>query len=159
MEIFEWTENTPVTANNLNTMQNDLIEGLDPLQTFVNYSTQEQVIGTWIDGNPIYRKVIVVPKSAFGSGTATAGNTIKYAHGIPNLDLVIKNTCFWEDTSWDLRRVRHLPSSYFGNDTWDMQAIIETNEIYFETGVDALNRIRQYGLNVYIILEYTKVSS
>lgn len=159
MEIFEWTEDTPVTANNLNEMQNDLIAGLDPLQTFVNYTTEEQVIGTWIDGNPIYRKVLVIPKSAFGSGTATTGNTITYAHGITNLDLVINCNCFWEDTSYGGRRIRHLPMSYWQSYSWSMQAIVGTDVISFETGGDALNRIRQYGLNVYAIIEYTKISS
>ena len=159
MEIFEWTEDTPVTANNLNTMQNDLIDGLDPLQTFVNYSTEEQVIGTWIDGSPIYRKVIVMPKSAFGSGTATSGNVITYAHGINNLDLVIKFDCFWEDTSYDNRRLRHIPVSYYNGAGWNMQTTVQSNLINFETGADMINRIRKYALDFYIIIEYTKISS
>lgn len=51
MEIFEWTEQTPVTANNLNEMQNILNDKF-------NYTQEEQRIGTWIDGKPLYRKVI-----------------------------------------------------------------------------------------------------
>ena len=25
-----------------------------------NYSTEEQVVGTWIDGKPLYRKVVII---------------------------------------------------------------------------------------------------
>lgn len=51
MNTFEWTEETPVTANNMNEMQNILNDKF-------NYTQEEQRIGTWIDGKPIYRKVI-----------------------------------------------------------------------------------------------------
>ena len=159
MEIFEWTENTPVTANNLNEMQLGLIAGLDPLQTFVNYSTEEQIIGSWINDDTVYRKVIIVPKSTFGTGTATTGNSVPYAHGITNLDLVIGFTAFWEDTSYGARRVRQLPLSYWNSDDWSMQATVQNDVINFETGKDALNRLRSNGSDVYVIIEYTKVST
>ena len=32
----------------------------------VNYSTDEQVIGTWIDGKPLYRKVVVIDNPSEG---------------------------------------------------------------------------------------------
>lgn len=56
---FEWkdenTGETPLSATNLNGMQ-DMINGnIDNLTT---YSESEKVIGTWIDGKPLYRKVI-----------------------------------------------------------------------------------------------------
>lgn len=43
--------NTPVNADNLNKMD----EGIANNE---NYSTNEQKIGKWIDGKPLYRKVI-----------------------------------------------------------------------------------------------------
>ena len=42
-----------------------------------NYSTEERVVGTWIDGKPIYEKVIAF--SLTGSGN------LSYAHNIENL--------------------------------------------------------------------------
>lgn len=51
------------------------------------YSTTEKVIGSWIDGRPIYRKVIHY------TGTLTSGgNNIN--HGISNLDNVIRTSGF-----------------------------------------------------------------
>lgn len=44
-----------------------------------NYSLAEQVIGTWIDGKPLYRKTI-----PFTTGTSYA-QWQQYPHGIPNI--------------------------------------------------------------------------
>lgn len=46
-----------------------------------NYSTEEQVIGTWIDGKPLYRKVI--------SHTITGSSQEREPHNISNIDRVI----------------------------------------------------------------------
>ena len=46
------------------------------------YSTEEQVVGTWIDGKPIYRKVI-----DFG---ALPNSTLKQVpHGISDIDAIV----------------------------------------------------------------------
>lgn len=53
MNIFEWNENTPVTANNLNEMQNIINDNV-----IEHYSTDEiKTNKIWIDDKPIYRKV------------------------------------------------------------------------------------------------------
>ena len=44
-----------LSAETLNQMQNNIEEAIEKKQ---NYSTEEQVIGTWIDGKPLYRKTI-----------------------------------------------------------------------------------------------------
>lgn len=65
----------------------DLNTTLEQLKTDVEnkhtYSTEEQVIGTWIDGKPIYRKVIVI------SQLSSDG---LYNHNISNLDNLISIT-------------------------------------------------------------------
>ena len=48
-----------------------------------NYSTDEQIVGTWIDGKPIYQKTVDC-----GTLPNTAYKTV--AHGISNLDTVLK---------------------------------------------------------------------
>lgn len=50
-----------------------------------NYSTTEQVIGTWIDGKPIYEKVVEIRSADIPNAN------LKYiAHNISNLKNVIK---------------------------------------------------------------------
>ena len=48
---------------------------------FLEYSTEEKVIGRWIDGKPVYRKVLI-------STNGNSGNK-SYAHGIINIGKVI----------------------------------------------------------------------
>lgn len=52
-------------------------------QNMMNYSTSEQRIGTWIDGKPIYRKVIDL-----GSFPNNAEKQV--AHNITNIDFISK---------------------------------------------------------------------
>lgn len=57
----------------------------------MNYSTEEQVVGTWIDGKPLYQKSMVIPRSEMlGSGET------KYAHGIEGAE----NIWFASDASF-----------------------------------------------------------
>lgn len=49
-----------------------------------NYSTSEQVVGTWIDGKPVYE--VVVKKNISSSDT---GNYITFSHGILNIDNIV----------------------------------------------------------------------
>lgn len=48
-----------------------------------NYSTTEKVVGTWIDGKPLYRKVVNL-------GALPDNNTKSIAHSIQNLKRVVK---------------------------------------------------------------------
>lgn len=48
---------TPINAENLNQMQTNIEEAVNE-SSKEKYSTDEQVIGTWINGKPLYRKVI-----------------------------------------------------------------------------------------------------
>lgn len=52
-----------------------------------NYSTTEQVVGTWIDGSTLYEKTIAVSPTAL-----TPSTTI--AHNIANIDIVVDYDIF-----------------------------------------------------------------
>lgn len=65
---------TPLNASNLNN-NFEYLEGLN------EYSTSEQVIGTWIDGKPLYRKTF--------TSTIANGSTEKTIPlGISNADVI-----------------------------------------------------------------------
>ena len=49
------------------------------------YSTEEKIVGEWIDGRPVYEKTLNV--GTIGSGTT-------FAHGITNLDWIIDYSLF-----------------------------------------------------------------
>lgn len=54
-------------------------------QTFHNYSTAEQVVGTWIDGSTVYEKTVSL-------GNLPNDSTLNVAHDISNLGKVISVT-------------------------------------------------------------------
>lgn len=53
---------TPLNAHNLNKIQENAEVAIDGIDNKFNYSTKEQVIGTWIDGKAVYKKVIDTTK-------------------------------------------------------------------------------------------------
>ena len=59
------------------------------INKFTNYSTTEQVIGKWINGKPVYRKVIdYQPSSTIGSANTTTN--ISIPHNIANFKQIVK---------------------------------------------------------------------
>lgn len=63
--IYYFPDNTHISIQTINFASIDKIFGIKFNQSGggsfeVNYSTEEQVIGTWIDGKPIYQKTFVI---------------------------------------------------------------------------------------------------
>ena len=69
VEPAEYGGTTPLNAENLNQIQTNAENSINTVQSNLNttnqnienlttYSTTEKIVGTWIDGKPIYRKVI-----------------------------------------------------------------------------------------------------
>lgn len=72
----------------------------------LQYSTQEQVVGTWIDGKPIYQKVLQIP--LVNSGTATAYITGENSSTLRILKCI---TTISDDN--------HTDGYYFANTYWE----------------------------------------
>lgn len=82
-EKINWTSTTPINITNLRKME----DGIEQNSKKFDYSTEEQVIGTWIDGKPLYRKVI------YANSIDCTEEGFKYvAHGISNLKQAPKLT-------------------------------------------------------------------
>lgn len=85
--------------------KNKLAEGvIPPINNKHNYSTEEQVVGKWIDGKPLYEKTFYFNNVLLTSDNATSELT----HGLANIDFaMIKNSYYrytaldnyWHDTS------------------------------------------------------------
>lgn len=70
VEPEEYEGETPLSAEILNEMQDNIENAINTVQSNLNttdqnienlttYSTEEKVVGTWIDGKPIYQKTFV----------------------------------------------------------------------------------------------------
>lgn len=94
-----------------------------------NYSTDEQVVGTWIDGKPVYRKVIVLPsRPVIGTSWKSLGVSV------PDIDIIVS--------------VAHYDTVSAAGGTF----IIVKN-------TSPLQGLAPISINVnYLILEYTKTT-
>lgn len=99
------------------------------------YSTEEQVIGTWIDGKTLYRKVI-----DFGS---LPNNTYKQiTHNIQNLDKIIKVHAIGLRADKTSISIPSLNTDLYVNDS--IISITTTTD--------------RNAFNGYVFLEYTKTT-
>lgn len=106
------------------------------------YSTEEQKIGRWIDGKPLYRKVV-----DFGNlPNATLKNV---SHQISNLDTVIDVKGISQTTD---NTFSPIPFSSGINLTGNIQITINNTAIFIRTGQDKSSE------TAIIIIEYTKTT-
>lgn len=106
-----------------------------------NYSIEEQIIGTWTDGKPLYRKV-------FDCGEVTADKVIN--SGIENLDIITHlygiSKC---ENMQDFFPLDFRENNY----GYGLFYNYARNEIHI-----ALSQSAYAGTKVYVIIEYTKTT-
>lgn len=79
-----YTGGTPIVSTITSSSTNSEIAGAKAVYDFAqdNYSTTEQVVGTWTDGKPLYRKVINI------GALPSSATQVNYPHGISNLERI-----------------------------------------------------------------------
>ena len=145
------SESTPINASNLNKIENGIydnsvnIDNINgELDTLTTYSTDEQVIGTWVDNKPIYRKCFYV--SSFPNNTES-----KIDVSTSNIDFVVKLYGFAKtDIAGNKINGSPINGSRYNASYGTFDVFLDNDEISIVTGMDRTN---YYG---YIILEYTK---
>lgn len=131
----------PILTKDLRRMINENTKELENIQ---NYSSEEQVIGTWF-GKNLYRKTFY--RSVLINGTQETIN-----HGIQNVDKI------WQDISmsfviWPTGFHANIP--FLNNATYDSSIFVyEINSTSFKLK-SSLNRSNLSG---YITLLYTKIT-
>lgn len=146
IKVTEMTEATQINDNDLlMIVQNEKSKKVK-LSTIKKqeYSTEEQVIGTWIDGKPIYRKVISI-------GSIPSKSEGLFEHNISNMKDVVNSSLNWFDTS---------DNKWIHNFRWDSATINITYNVGLTSiwingaGVNWGNRTQA----AYAIVEYTKTT-
>lgn len=113
------------------------------IETNSSYSTTESVVGTWIDGKPIYRKVLTTDHLA-------NDGSINVPHGITNLGQLINCSFRWydsEDGRW-YNNVRYGSTTLYIEEG----GVTPTSVVLTSKGTNWSTRTS----NVAIIIEYTK---
>ena len=117
------------------------------------YSTNETVIGKWIDGKTIYRKVIDL-------GVLPNEGTFRIPHNIDNLDRIISMRGMAKNPNQNLL----LPFSYgTGKDGVNSDGTVKVNtvpiNIYEEQGNIVVYTLSdRSNMTGYVILEYIKTT-
>lgn len=124
------------TESNVDTYSCDYINGLE------TYSTSETRVGTWIDGKPIYRKVIQTTKANIESAiNALNIDTPTYFYGLADSKYGYSweaNTYYPDEAGYS--NWYHWSQSKPRQISWQFQTYYENNN------------------NVLAILEYTKTT-
>jgi len=108
-----------------------------------DYSTTEKIVGTWIDGKPVYQKTIHI--SSLPNNT-----TAEYLHNISYLDKVIDIKCIY----WNSTQTGFQPFPQISVDDVSSQDIVSVTNtaIYIATKTDKSSK------SAYITLQYTKTT-
>lgn len=113
------------------------------------YSTNEVVIGRWIDGKPLYQKVILY------TGDISSETDNQHSHGIENVDTIFMKLAFMQSTNNE-SLTYSLPVTQYGSNTAhdELSVVINRTKYQFlvQTGWGG------YNWHAYIIVNYTKTT-
>lgn len=136
---------TPLNASNLNHIE----DGIKALYEKTIYSTTEQVVGTWIDGKPIYRKVFT------GNMTNTTNEWVNLEKcNLNNVENIIDISGTIKNTSSD-RRV--LPTSAYENTSYYCTFSYLGQTDYLQCYVNGWT-YTTFGFKYIVVIEYTKTT-
>ena len=106
------------------------------------YSTEERIVGTWIDGKPIYQKTMTVKAPVVTAQGAQAQTSTP--HNISNIETKI--SCSTNNGS----NVNVFGSA---NNTYFMSAYFDTTNLYIRANNNTWN-----GVNITVTMQYTKTT-
>lgn len=108
-----------------------------------HYSTEEQVIGTWIDGSVLYRKTI-------SFGALPNANVKSVANDIADLDFMVNLSVVAKSTSGDFVSIPHVVT---GATSSNMSVWASTTDLTIRTAAN----YSHYTI-CFFTLEYTKTN-
>lgn len=151
------SESTPINASNLNKIENGIYDNSvnietintnisninDELDTITTYSTDEQVIGTWIDGKPLYSRRY---SKTISSGTQNDLLTInRNDYGVIWVNMAFSDSSNSKSI---------ISNYYYQSNDFQRVHIEQGNRVIFQRG----SSYPVLPLTVYYELRYTKAS-
>lgn len=108
------------------------------------YSTEEQLIGTWIDGKPLYQKTLVKT-----GGVST--NVTYFNDELPNIDYLQKTSASF------ITNINRYESEYINDSNDKLQVLVNVNSNNVG-GVYTLFALRTVS-EMYVTVQYTKTTN
>ena len=87
-------------ANEIGYNTTSVADALDSMyQTMFsnNYSTEEKVVGKWIDGKPLYQRTFEIYKNGELNGWTSTSNVFTYNDGLDFIETLVSNVCMTSD--------------------------------------------------------------
>ena len=135
------SSNVSFTPNNKNWKVSNVEQAIDSLymsKTSDDYSTDEKIVGTWVDGKPIYQKVYTnVYTGSFNYNTVSFGNATNLKELINSRILTTGNNGESQEVN-EYVRLRYSKS----NNNFFLESYMEYNNI----------------IRVDVIVQYTKTT-
>lgn len=128
---------TPLNAENLNNNFNELNDSIEELKESNVYSEEEQVIGIWLNGKPLYRKI-------YSGKAPDLMNTVAYLN---NINMIYVRGWLALPTG-----TQQMVGGYIDNVNYSDVVLSAENEL--KLYVSSAWRNSSYNL----ILEYTKTT-
>ena len=129
----------------------DLKVEIETLETKVNsgkvYITDEQVVGTWTDGRPVYEKTIHL------TDTRVTGEPFEIKF-LENIDFLVKHSVMFKDDNQN--GARYILANYTGTSpSW-----FHGNQMYINSNNDLIFRFDGAGgiLEIFGVIQYTKTT-
>ncbi|WP_440337005.1 hypothetical protein [Megamonas funiformis] len=119
------------------------------LNNLNSYSTDEIKIGRWIDGKPLYQKVILYT----GDISSTIDN--QHSHGIENVDTIFVKFAFIQSTGNE-RLAYSLPVTQYGSNTAHDELSVVINRTKYQFLVQSGWSGKNW--HAHIIVNYTKTT-
>lgn len=131
--VIQYTKTTDTPGSGTWTIQGALAH---------HYSTEEHIIGTWIDGKPLYEKTVYC-------GDFTGSGNKEIAHNISNLGRVVKMFgAFNEGTT-------RFPLPIV---MWGSAVTYQTRLAVTDTNIIISRDTAAQSVNIYVTLQYTKTT-
>ena len=123
-------------------------------QSLHDYSTTEQVVGTWIDNKPIYEKIL-----EFTIDSTTKGNYVGFNHNISNIDKIVDVKSFFTNDNgvyYNSARFSNYNSETSNFNAYNSATLVAATrtEIGFQIGTGITSDYNK----VYVTLRYTKTT-
>lgn len=133
----KWEQGLSDACDNIN----EIIEGGGGGGSSVIYSTDERVIGTWIDDRPLYQKTFHI------NDNIQSGRSTTYPHEIENIDAICKIS-FTTKNAFGL--FEKIPRSHGSTEF--------VRHVITKTAIEFINYMGYNYADLYVILEYVKTT-
>lgn len=143
---------TPIATSISSSSTNDEVAGAKAVydNSLDTYSTTEQRVGTWIDGKPIYRKVLIKNPLVVSNNVAVIGTIEPNIETITNCSWFVSGTDVPAGmTSW---RTGYLNSDYYSGVQCEAKNGVLEIGLFFKDGNASSSK------KAFAIVEYTKTT-